>query len=131
VKQFYFVNLWALLCNLLNKVELNFSWSKTPAKERAKIMMKIADVIEARLQEFAKAESKDQGKPVWLAELVDIPRVLLNMRSFAVAIQNHVSRWVIFSFILPVRGLCGRVFWCCTHSDPLQEILGLQMMVDL
>ena len=55
-------------------------------------MMKIADLVESRFEEFAKAESKDQGKPVWLAELIDIPRVLLNMRSFAVAIQNHVNR---------------------------------------
>ena len=71
---------------------INFSWSKTPAKERAKIMMKVADIVESRLHEFAKAESKDQGKPLWLAELIDIPRVLLNMRSFAVAIQNQVNR---------------------------------------
>ncbi len=71
---------------------INFSWSKTPAKERAKIMMKVADIVESRLHEFAKAESKDQGKPHWLAELIDIPRVLLNMRSFAVAIQNQVNR---------------------------------------
>ena len=55
-------------------------------------MMKIADIIESRLLEFAHAESKDQGKPVWLAELIDIPRVLLNMRSFAVAIQNQINK---------------------------------------
>ena len=55
-------------------------------------MIKVADIVESRLHEFAKAESKDQGKPLWLAELIDIPRVLLNMRSFAVAIQNQVNR---------------------------------------
>ena len=56
-------------------------------------MMKIADITESRLEEFAEMESKDQGKPVWLSKAVDIPRVLLNMRSFAVAIQNHVNRY--------------------------------------
>ena len=55
-------------------------------------MMKIADIIESRLLEFANAESKDQGKPVWLAELIDIPRVLLNLRSFAVATQNQLNK---------------------------------------
>ena len=55
-------------------------------------MLKIADIVEFRLLEFAQAESKDQGKPVWLAEMIDIPRVVLNMRSFAVAIQNQVNR---------------------------------------
>ena len=55
-------------------------------------MMKIADIVESRLLEFANTESKDQGKPVWLAELIDIPRVLLNLRSFAVAIQNQLNK---------------------------------------
>ncbi|XP_046864515.1 2-aminomuconic semialdehyde dehydrogenase-like isoform X2 [Xenia sp. Carnegie-2017] len=67
-------------------------WSKTPVKERANLMMKIADIVESRLQQFAEAESKDQGKPIWLAALVDIPRVVLNMRSFAIAIQTDVNR---------------------------------------
>ena len=37
-------------------------------------MHKIADAIEARLDEFATAESIDQGKPYKLALAVDIPR---------------------------------------------------------
>ena len=58
-------------------------WSKTPAKERSRLMNKIADIVESRLDEFAQAESRDQGKPVWLAKAVDIPRVCLNFRFFA------------------------------------------------
>ena len=58
-------------------------WSKTPAKERARIMNKIADIVESRIDEFALAESRDQGKPVWLAKLIDIPRACLNFRFFA------------------------------------------------
>lgn len=46
-------------------------------------MRKIADLIEAQLDEFAKAESRDQGKPVLLAKKVDIPRACLNFRFFA------------------------------------------------
>lgn len=59
------------------------SWSKTPRSQRSAIMMKIADLLEERLQEFAEAESKDQGKPVSLALAVDIPRAVYNFRFFA------------------------------------------------
>lgn len=79
------------------------SWSKTPVKERANLMMKIADIVESRLQQFAEAESKDQGKPIWLAALVDIPRVVLNMRSFAMAIQTDVNRSVLNSVLIALH----------------------------
>ncbi len=44
---------------------------------RAAFLMKIADMLEKRLEEFAAAESKDQGKPVSLAKAVDIPRYII------------------------------------------------------
>lgn len=53
--------------------------------------MKIADIIESRLEEFAVAESQDQGKPVSLARNVDIPRTALNFRFFATAILHQVN----------------------------------------
>ncbi|KAG0338984.1 Aldehyde dehydrogenase 8 member A1 [Podila humilis] len=59
------------------------SWSRTSRAERARLLNKIADHIEARLDEFAEAESKDQGKPVALARTVDIPRAVHNFRFFA------------------------------------------------
>ncbi|KAI1288612.1 Aldehyde dehydrogenase 8 member A1 [Mortierella claussenii] len=59
------------------------AWSKTSRAERARIMYKVADLIENRLDEFAHAESKDQGKPVELARTVDIPRAIYNFRFFA------------------------------------------------
>lgn len=37
-------------------------WSAKSPAERAKVLNKLADLIEARLEEFAQAESKDQGK---------------------------------------------------------------------
>ena len=49
----------------------------TSYAERATILEKIAAIIESRLDEFAEAESRDQGKPVSLAKAVDIPRVIL------------------------------------------------------
>lgn len=37
-------------------------WSSRSPAERAQVMNKLADLIEARLEEFAQAESKDQGR---------------------------------------------------------------------
>lgn len=50
------------------------TWSKTSRQYRSSMLLKIADLIESRLEEFAQAESQDQGKPVSLARRVDIPR---------------------------------------------------------
>lgn len=66
-------------------------WSNTPKNERAAIMIKIADIIESRLAEFAAAESLDNGKPVKLASHVDIPRAVSNLKFFATAIQHFAS----------------------------------------
>ncbi|MFN7728521.1 MAG: aldehyde dehydrogenase [Bdellovibrio sp.] len=59
------------------------SWSRTSAAERSKFLLKIADLIEARADEFARLESQDQGKPVHLAASMDISRAVLNFRFFA------------------------------------------------
>lgn len=64
------------------------SWASTSPARRSAILMKIADLIEEKLEEFAKAESKDQGKPIWLARKVDIPRVVHNFRFFSTAILH-------------------------------------------
>lgn len=62
-------------------------WSKTSDKYRIEILNKIADLIEKNLDELAKLESEDQGKPLWLSKSVDIPRSVLNFRHFA----NYLS----------------------------------------
>jgi aminomuconate-semialdehyde/2-hydroxymuconate-6-semialdehyde dehydrogenase len=61
------------------------NWSNTPAEERCKIMLRIADMIDKRLNELAEAESIDNGKPLKLASIVDIPRASSNFRFFATA----------------------------------------------
>src|SRR5262245_42540583 len=42
-------------------------WSTTPAAERAKILLRIADLIDRDLEPLAEAESRDTGKPLALA----------------------------------------------------------------
>lgn len=67
-------------------------WSDTPVQERSKVMMKIADILESRLEEFAELESRDQGKPVWLSRTVDIPRAVYNFRFFATCALHDINR---------------------------------------
>ncbi|XP_030830254.1 2-aminomuconic semialdehyde dehydrogenase [Strongylocentrotus purpuratus] len=63
-------------------------WSSKSRVERAKMMNKIADLIEENLEELAQIESRDQGKPVWLARAIDIPRAVHNFRFFASSILH-------------------------------------------
>ena len=67
------------------------SWSQTTLEERSRIMIKISELLEANLQRFAEAESKDNGKPLSLAKSVDIPRAASNFRFFGNAITQFAS----------------------------------------
>ena len=61
------------------------SWSKLSKNERYNHIMRLADEIEEHFDELVEAESKDNGKPEWLARTVDIPRASENFRFFATA----------------------------------------------
>lgn len=65
------------------------AWSVTPKDERSRILMKLADLIDANLDMLAKAESVDNGKPVSLAKSVDIPRAASNFRFYATAVVQY------------------------------------------
>ena len=67
------------------------SWSQTTLEERSRILIKISELLEANLDRFAEAESKDNGKPVSLAKMVDIPRAASNFRFFGNAITQFAS----------------------------------------
>ena len=47
------------------------SWSTTSVQIRSKLLMKLANLLEENLDGLAEIESRDQGKPVWLAKLAD------------------------------------------------------------
>jgi aminomuconate-semialdehyde/2-hydroxymuconate-6-semialdehyde dehydrogenase len=63
------------------------AWAATPSDERARLLNRLADLIEARLDEFAALESRDSGKTVALARRLDIPRAISNLRFFAAAVM--------------------------------------------
>jgi aminomuconate-semialdehyde/2-hydroxymuconate-6-semialdehyde dehydrogenase len=67
------------------------AWSVTPTEKRSKIMMKIASIIERDMKMFVEAESKDNGKSVHTAGMVDIPRAVSNMEFFATAIMHYAA----------------------------------------
>lgn len=58
-------------------------WSRKSAKERSDYLKKMAELLTERLEEFAQAESKDNGKPIQVARTVDIPRSIKNLEFFA------------------------------------------------
>ncbi|HYO76215.1 MAG TPA: aldehyde dehydrogenase [Thermoanaerobaculia bacterium] len=80
-------------------------WSTTTVEERSKILLKLADLIEQNLDELARLESDDNGKPVALAKRMDIPRAVANFRFFATAIlhqstEAHVTDQVALNYTL-------------------------------
>ena len=67
------------------------AWSKTPLEDRMLLLLKIADGIEKRMDEFVAAESRDNGKTLKLARAMDIPRAVSNFRFYASALQHFAS----------------------------------------
>ena len=67
------------------------AWSSLPNSERARWLEKLADALEARLDDFAHAESRDGGKPFALARDIEIPRAVSNLRFFAHAATQFAS----------------------------------------
>jgi aldehyde dehydrogenase len=63
------------------------AWGKTSATERSGILLKIADRIEAHLEQLAVAETWDNGKPVRECLAADLPLVVDHWRYFASAIR--------------------------------------------
>jgi len=67
------------------------AWSQTPAEQRSRVLLKLADLIEQNFDELARCESQDNGKPLSLAKRMDIPRAIANFRFFATAILHHAT----------------------------------------
>ena len=57
-------------------------WSELTVTDRSQYLHKIAELLEHQLDDFANYESRDTGKPVTLAQSVDIPRAIANFRFF-------------------------------------------------
>src|ERR671910_3595026 len=58
------------------------AWSATPAAERGRLLLKLADAIEARADELARLESADTGHPIRDSTRLDVPRTAATFRYF-------------------------------------------------
>jgi len=84
-----------------NAADINFAvsaakkaskaWARLPSSTRTAYLNKLASAVEQRLEQFAKLESRDNGKPLSLAKAIDIPRVVSNFRFFASQIQHDYT----------------------------------------
>lgn len=63
------------------------SWKKTTATERADLLMKIADRIDANKETLAMIEAIDNGKPIRETMAIDVPYAADHFRYFAGVIR--------------------------------------------
>lgn len=63
------------------------SWKKTTVKERARILRRIADVIDENAEYLAMVETLDNGKPIRETRNIDIPLAADHFRYFASVIE--------------------------------------------
>lgn len=66
-------------------------WGRMTPAQRAAVLHRVADGIEARFDEFVAAEMADTGKSLTQAQTIDIPRGAANFRIFADLQQSRAS----------------------------------------
>jgi len=67
-------------------------WRDSTPAERSLALLRIADAIESRAEEFVKAESQNTGKPLGLTESEEIPPMVDQIRFFAGAARMLEGR---------------------------------------
>src|SRR5579864_8894219 len=60
-------------------------WTDMTASERGRLIWKLADLIEQHAEEFAQIESLDNGKPLAIARVADVP--------LAVDLFRYMAGW--------------------------------------
>jgi phenylacetaldehyde dehydrogenase len=58
-------------------------WSRISPSERGRMMWRLADLIEKHTEEFAQLESLDNGKPLKIARIADLPLAVDHFRYYA------------------------------------------------
>ena len=67
-------------------------WQSMSLDQRSNCLAKLADLIEQNIDELAKLESLDNGKPISLASSIDIPRSAKNFRFYAHALTQFSAK---------------------------------------
>src|SRR5437763_4384039 len=96
-------------------------WAEVSAAERARLINRLADLVEANGDELAELESLDNGKPLKLAKVVDVPETVAHFRHFAGwpervygdVLPVHQDGMLCYTRKEPV-GVCGQIIpWNC------------------
>ena len=67
-------------------------WSRMTPSERGRLLWRLADRLEANLEEFSELESLDNGKPIAIARVADVPLAVdlfRYMAGWASKIEGH------------------------------------------
>jgi acyl-CoA reductase-like NAD-dependent aldehyde dehydrogenase len=65
------------------RVALAGDWGRVPGRERGKLLWRLADALEERIEDFARVETLDNGKPIFESRYVDMPSVVDCLRYYA------------------------------------------------
>ena len=71
------------------------TWKKTSAPERAALLLRIADAIDAHAEHLALTETLDNGKPIRETLAIDVPLSSDHFRYFAAAARTEEGRAVM------------------------------------
>src|SRR5918912_206361 len=90
-------------------------WSKMSARDRGRLMYKLAQLIEEHSAELAALETADNGKPIRESSYVDLPQVVENFEYFAGYATKIEGETIpvpgqMFNYTLrePI-GVCGQI----------------------
>ena len=90
------------------------NWSTLNQNQRSDYLLSIANEIKTNIEEFAVAESRDNGKPLTLSKTLDIPRSIKNLEFFANLTKDYESETfyqddVISRIIKQPLGIVGTI----------------------
>jgi phenylacetaldehyde dehydrogenase len=90
-------------------------WRRLTASERGRMIWKLADLLEKNLEEFARLESLDNGKPLGVARVADVP--------LAVDLFRYMAGWATKihgrTFPISVPYAPGAQFHAYTQREPV------------
>jgi len=88
-------------------------WRAMTPSERGKCLWRLADLIEARAEEFAQLETLDNGKPLAMSRIEDV--------ALTVDLFRYMAGWAtkIEGNTIPISVADGGTYFACTVREPI------------
>ncbi|HUA00111.1 MAG TPA: aldehyde dehydrogenase family protein [Candidatus Aquilonibacter sp.] len=96
-------------------------WRNITPSERGRVIWRLADLLEKHAEEFAQLESLDQGKPITMARIADIPVSIDQLRYYAgwatkvegstIPISAHGAKFLAYTLREPVGVVAAIIPW--------------------